>query len=221
MTSFASVNGPSVTVILPLSNRTRAPSAEGRHPSVARSSPLFIILAMSAFMRSMNSSDGDSFDSAPFQIDRNRIICSLSLTGDAQIAESLHGLDVAEVLELEELPHLDLAVLEQRVGEAPGPLERFVSLFVWIVDVARDQFLGLVDRSIDARLRGTGEFDPPPLRARLQPVGIEQHTGFRQPFVIVRHRAENFRRRLDACLRASVRLYQNHESHILGSFNRP
>src|SRR5437660_7967393 len=42
MISLASVNGPSVTVILPLDKRTRAPSALGRHPSVDSSHPDFI-----------------------------------------------------------------------------------------------------------------------------------------------------------------------------------
>jgi hypothetical protein len=37
--SFDSTNGPSVTVIWPAADRTRAPSALGRQPSVATSQP--------------------------------------------------------------------------------------------------------------------------------------------------------------------------------------
>ena len=58
MTSFASVNGPSVTDSLPLPIRSRLPSDVGRSPSAASMMPCSPHFAMSGPMASTSSCGG-------------------------------------------------------------------------------------------------------------------------------------------------------------------
>ena len=52
-----------------------------------------------------------------------------------------------------------------------------------------------------------------PLRARLELVGIEQHAGFHQILVILRHCGNELLFRHDALFRVLGGLDNNHESH--------
>jgi hypothetical protein len=61
---FDSVKGPSVTAILPLARRTRAPSALGRHPSVESKTPEADISPISLPMSSIVCGLGGPFSSA-------------------------------------------------------------------------------------------------------------------------------------------------------------
>src|SRR5262245_55346989 len=58
MISFASVNGPSVTVNFPSASRTRTSSALGWNPSVATRTPLFVSSSMSLPIAAMSSGVG-------------------------------------------------------------------------------------------------------------------------------------------------------------------
>src|SRR5712671_322158 len=69
--SFDSVKGPSVTLNLPLVERTRAPSALGRQPSVAISQPAFMPSSTSLPIFAMASCDGGTFFSTDLYILRN------------------------------------------------------------------------------------------------------------------------------------------------------
>jgi hypothetical protein len=59
--SFDSVNGPSVTTTFSPERRTRAPSALGRHPSVASRTPAFMLSSISFSILAMWSSVGGVF----------------------------------------------------------------------------------------------------------------------------------------------------------------
>src|SRR3954467_14350806 len=66
------------------------------------------------------------------------------------LAELVDRLARGEVLELEELPHLDLAVaaVDRRIREAPRPLERLLARLHLDDAVAGDQLFRLGERSI-------------------------------------------------------------------------
>src|ERR1043166_9428271 len=98
---------------------------------------------------------------------------------------------LAEVLQLEELPDLDLAVLVVRVRAALHPLDR-LGLVLHLDDpVAGDQLLGLGKRSIDHRALAALEADARSFRARLQPGAVEHDARLHQLFVELAHRAEH------------------------------
>src|SRR5688572_13137229 len=59
--------------------------------------------------------------------------------------------------------------------------------------------------------------NPPPLRARLQAVGVEQHSSLLQLLVVVCHRFEDPLVWLGARFRVLVGLDQNHEPHRTSS----
>src|SRR6267154_6576533 len=81
--SFDSVKGPSVTLTLPLVDRTRAPSALGRQPSVVISQPAFIPSSTSLPILAMAYCDGGTFFSTDLYMLRNFMAISLSLSGAA------------------------------------------------------------------------------------------------------------------------------------------
>src|SRR5215469_14043109 len=76
-TSFVSINGPSVTLSLSPERRTRAPSALGRQPSVARSQPAFIPSSTSLPMAAISSWVGGVPRSTDLYILRNRTVSLL------------------------------------------------------------------------------------------------------------------------------------------------
>src|SRR5215831_3459723 len=92
-------------------------------------------------------------------------------------AEARGGLAVAEVLELEELAHLDLAhaAVDRGVGKAARPLERLFARAGLDDRVAGDQFPRLGERAVDHAALRAVVAHAPPFRARLQSRGIEQH----------------------------------------------
>src|SRR5262245_5751985 len=90
---------------------------------------------------------------------------------DAHLAEAPGGLAVAEVLELEDLAHFDLAgaAVDRGVREASRPFERFVARARLDDRVAGDQFLALGEGAIDHAALSTVVAHAPALRAGLQP----------------------------------------------------
>src|SRR5258706_14854617 len=75
MTSLASVNGPSVTRILPPESLTRTPSAVGRSPAVFTKAPDRVISSISLPMSAMSFALGFWPDRSLIRIiERNRIV---------------------------------------------------------------------------------------------------------------------------------------------------
>src|SRR6202008_2219276 len=70
-TSFDSVKGPSVTLTFPFADRTRAPRALGRQPSVATSQPAFIPSSISFPILFISSCDGGAFLSTDLYMLKN------------------------------------------------------------------------------------------------------------------------------------------------------
>src|SRR3990170_1299015 len=87
---------------------------------------------------------------------------------------------VAEVLELEERAHLDLALacVDRGVGVAPGPGERLLARLDVDDGVAGDELLGLCERSVDeGALAALRVLDAPALAARAQARAVHQDAG--------------------------------------------
>src|SRR4051812_30163894 len=97
----------------------------------------------------------------------------------------LRGVGLAEVVGLEDLPNLDLGTPE---GGFLHPLENLLAGGHLQDPVARDQLLGLGERTVDDRrppLRV--EVDPCALRAGLQTLAGEHDAGLGQLLVVVPH----------------------------------
>src|SRR5688572_2078666 len=117
---------------------------------------------------------------------------SLPLRADAELAESLDRLALRKVLELVQLPHLDLAVHgAERRREAPGPLHGLLPRLDLDERVAGHELLGLRERPVDHRALAAGITDPPAPGRGLQPGGVEQHARPDQLLVVGRHRLED------------------------------
>src|SRR5262245_42774153 len=87
------------------------------------------------------------------------------------LEEALDRLAVAEVLELEQLPHLDLglAAVVRRVGVASRPFHRFLARLHLDQRVAGDQLLRLGEGAVDhGALAAGGVLHPPAELAALQ-----------------------------------------------------
>src|ERR1051325_882072 len=156
----------------------------------------------------------------------DRLACTqielLACSCDVHLAEALYRLALAEVVQLEQLAHLDLPFLpvQGRVGEAPRPLHRlFLGLYL-DERVASDQLLRLGEGPVDHGALFPGVRDTPALRARLQPGGVEQHAGLLQLLVVLRHLGEDLLVRHDARFRVLRGLHDDHESHRRVSFQR-
>ena len=76
MVSFASVNGPSVTVSRPPERPTRAPAALGARPAVSSSAPAALASAPSCMMASISSGGGGVAGCVPRSRIRYRMIAS-------------------------------------------------------------------------------------------------------------------------------------------------
>src|SRR4029079_8402296 len=95
----------------------------------------------------------------------------------AQPAMVLDSLADAEVVQLEQLPDLDFAILVMGVRAALDPLDRFRKRLALQDPVARYQFLGLREWTVYHRTLVAGEPHLSALGTWLQPVAIEHHAG--------------------------------------------
>src|SRR5262249_21776800 len=147
------------------------------------------------------------------------------LLADAHLAEAIDRLALAEILKLEQLADFDLAVLpvDRRIGEAPGPFQRLLARLHLDDGVAGDQLPGFGERAVEHAALAARIFDAPALGGRPQAARIEQHAGFHQLLVIVRHGGEQLLRRPDAGLGVLGGFDDNHETHgsRLLRFGRP
>src|SRR5689334_9505279 len=94
-----------------------------------------------------------------------------------ELAEALHFLGVAEVLQLVELAHLDLAhaALAGRVRVAAAPFQGLLARFHLDDGVAGDEFLGLGEGAVDETALLALVFDAPAVGAGLEAAGVQQH----------------------------------------------
>src|ERR1700676_2667668 len=76
--SFVSAKGPSITVNLPSSSRTRAPAELGRHPSVAISQPSFIASPISFPISAISCCVGGRSGLPGLYKHKNRMVVFLS-----------------------------------------------------------------------------------------------------------------------------------------------
>ena len=96
----------------------------------------------------------------------------LSVTADAHLTEPFDGLARLEIVQLEELPDLDLAVRGARVRETFRPFKGLIPRFDLNQRVAGDELLGLCERAIQDCAFTVGVFDAPTLRARVKSIGV-------------------------------------------------
>src|SRR2546428_410308 len=126
----------------------------------------------------------------------------LFLCSDAQLAEALHRLARREVVQLEQLAHLDLAFLavRSRIGIAPGPFHGLFFRLHLNKRVAGDELLRLGEGPVDHGALPSGELDAHALRARLEPLAREHHARLYQLFVELPHVGEDLFVGQNACL---------------------
>src|SRR4029077_10060836 len=141
-TSLASVNGPSVTDTLPSESRTRAPAEVGCSPTPSTMmQPALPASCTSWSMASRNAFGGiPAIPSIDLTNEINRIVVSplqslirfssapLVRAADAHLAKAVNRVALAEILQLEHLANLDLAIstIDGGIGKAPRPFERFL-----------------------------------------------------------------------------------------------
>src|SRR6267143_5492209 len=131
------------------------------------------------------------------------------------LAKALDRLARSEILELEELPDLDLGFLAIAggIGITPRPFHRLFPRLHLDNRVAGDQLLNLGEGPVDHGALGSRVLDSPALLARLEPGGIEQHPGFLQLLVVLLHLADELLGGHHARFRVFRRLDYHHESH--------
>src|SRR5215217_5999884 len=120
---------------------------------------------------------------------------------------------VAEILQLEELAELDLAVPLIRIGAALHPLDRLGLVLDLDDPVAGDQLLGLGEWPVDHGALAAFETDARTLRARLQPAAVEHDAGLHHLLVELGHRGKHFLRRHLAGFGIFRGLDDHHETH--------
>src|SRR6266571_5687704 len=132
-------------------------------------------------------------------------------------AKALDRLARTEILELEELPDLDLAFLavDGGIGKAPRPLHRFFPRLHLDDRVAGDELLRFGERSVDHGALRSRVLDAPALRARLQARGVEQHPGFLQLLVVLLHLHHELLGGHHARFRVLRGFDYHHESHAV------
>src|SRR6478672_3618322 len=117
---------------------------------------------------------------------------ALALLGNlfAQLAMVLDSLAGAEVVQLEQLPDFDFAILVMGVGAALDPLDRFRKRLTLQDPIARYQRLGLREwAGYHAALVAGGPHSSA-LGTWLQPITIEHHAGLHRLLVELRHGRE-------------------------------
>src|SRR5690606_3763656 len=117
---------------------------------------------------------------------------------------------LAEVLDLEHLPDLDLAIVE---GDALDPLDRLLLRLDLDQPEPGDQLLRLGEGPVDDGPGVPVEPHARAPRAGVEPLAREQDAGLDQFLVVAAHRLELFGGRHDAGLGLLVRLDQDHEAH--------
>src|SRR5436309_272868 len=97
-----------------------------------------------------------------------------------------------EVFRLEHLANLDLGLAFEREGirAALDPFDRLCLRLHPPQPEAGDQLLRPGERPVDYGALVARELDPRALGTRLEPLGREQHAGFRQLLVVLSHRGQ-------------------------------
>src|SRR5262245_10808058 len=133
------------------------------------------------------------------------------------LAEALDAFAVAEVLELEQLAHLELrlAAVDRRVGEAPRPLHRLLARLHLDQGVARDQLLRLGERPVDHGALRSRVLHAPAGLAGLESRGVEQHARLLQLLMVFLHLVDQLLCGHHALLAVLRGLHDHHEPHGL------
>src|SRR5258706_9968143 len=133
------------------------------------------------------------------------------------LAKAIDRFARSEVLQLEELPDLDLgrSAVDGGIGEAPSPFHRFFPGLHLDDRVAGDELLRLGEGPVDHGALRARVLDPPALRARLQARCIEQHSRFLQLLVVLLHIGHQLFRGHDARFRVLRGLDYHHQSHVV------
>src|SRR5438093_1027535 len=117
---------------------------------------------------------------------------------------------ITEVLRLEHLANLHFTFLERGPFQ---PLDGLAQRLHLPQPETGDQLLRLGEGPVDHRALRSGELDPRPLRARLQPFGRQEHAGLLQLNVELAHRGQGLLVRQDSRFGVLVGFDQDHESH--------
>src|SRR6266581_1568458 len=133
------------------------------------------------------------------------------------LAKAIDRLTRTEILQLEELPDLDLGfpAVDGGIGKAPRPLHRFFTRLHLDDRVAGDELLRLGEGPVDHGALRSRVPDAPALRARLQARGIEQDACFLQLLVVLLHLADELLGGHHARFGVLRRLDYHHESHAV------
>src|SRR6266571_84155 len=133
------------------------------------------------------------------------------------LAKAIDRFARSEVLQLEELPDLDLGrpAVDGGIGKTSRPLHRLFTRLHLDDGVAGDELLRLGEGPVHHGALATRVFDAPALGARLQARGIEQHPGFLQLLVILLHLRHELLGGHHARFRVLRGLDYDHESHAV------
>src|SRR2546428_4413443 len=222
MSSFASVKGPSITVRFPPEYLMRQPFELGWSPETSSSTPAFTSSSWYVVIAAMSFSSGmtpASVSLLPLTIIMNRIVlppCGcveeprvvlrlqfLGLRAQTRLLlPELGGERRTEVLHLEHLANLDLALLE---GAAFNPFDRLGHRLHPPQPEAGDQLFRLRERPVDHGPLRSREPDAHALRARVEPLAREHHARLCQLFVELPHVGDDLLVGQNACLRFLVR----------------
>src|SRR5690606_9290494 len=128
-------------------------------------------------------------------------------------AEALGVSEALEVLQLVQLAHLDFAVVDAGIREAPRPLEGFLAGARLDQRVAGDKLPGFGKRPVGDGLPAVLPGDAPALAAGMQAGAIQQHAGAGELLVVGGHGIEYLLARHQSRFRLGRGLDDDHESH--------
>src|SRR6266511_2157314 len=218
MTSLASVNGPSVTVIFPLASRARAPVAVGSRPPMPTILPCLAASSPSLPIFSMSAAACRAPVSRVFTIVMNRMVISrallvlfdhgpLPLFLLPQLGRELG----AEILGLEDLTDLDFLPVFER--NALRPFECFLLRLHLPNPKPGDELFGLRKGAVPHRALAARVRDARTLRARLEALAGEHDARLRQLVIELAHLFQLCLGRQDAGFGVLVGLYHHDETH--------
>src|SRR6266581_6383296 len=133
------------------------------------------------------------------------------------LAKAIDRFARSEVLQLEELPDLDLGrpAVDGGIGEAPRPFHRLFPRLHLDDRVAGDQLLRLGEGPVDHGALRARVLDAPAFRACLEAGGVEEHACFLQLLVVLLHFADELLGGHHARFGILGSLDYHHESHAV------
>src|SRR4029453_5183162 len=164
--------------------------------------------------RAVGCRDGGEVRARPLHVEGD-------LVDRLEATEPLDRRPLHEVLQLEDLPDLDLAS-ELLVRGGPWEPHRPPHRFLGRVDLddrpAGDLIPGVDERSVHDGPALTGVADPPAFPCRLETHGVVENTGLLELLVVLDDLAKRLLARQDPGLGCVVGLHHDGESHGIASF---